>query len=72
MCKIILQNEVIKNNVFFYPSYLEVKKFIEQIYKRKLPSSLSFEMSKRHLNKKIETIHIEEKRSKWNIRFKDF
>ena len=62
----------IKNNVFFYPSYLEVKKFIEQIYKRKLPSSLSFEMSKRHLNKKIETIHIEEKRSKWNIRFKDF
>ena len=58
--------------MFFYPSYLEVKKFIEQIYKRKLPSSLSFEMSKRHLNKKIETIHIEEKRSKWNIRFKDF
>ena len=26
-------------------------------------------MSKRHLNKKVETVHIEEKRSMWNPRF---
>ena len=62
----------IKNNIFFYPSYIEVKKFIEKTYGKHLPSTLSFEMSKRHLNKKVETIHIEEKRSKWNLRFNEF
>ena len=51
----------IQNNEVFYPSYPQVKDFIKKIYKDKLPSTLSFEMSKRHLNKKVETVHIEEK-----------
>ena len=59
----------IQNNEVFYPSYPQVKDFIKKIYKDKLPSTLSFEMSKRHLNKKVETVHIEEKRSMWNPRF---
>ena len=51
------------------PSYQEVKAFIESAYgSDPLPSSLSFESSPRHLKKNRETMHIEEQRSRWNLR----
>ncbi|MEL7503969.1 MAG: DUF6492 family protein [Cyanobacteria bacterium J06554_6] len=55
--------------VDFPPSYEAVDAFIRAEYGQSaLPSSLAFESSPRHLNKKEETMHIEEKRSRWNPR----
>ena len=51
----------------FYPTYQEILDFAKSEYK-KVPSSLSFENNPRHLKKPLETIHVEEKRSKWNMR----
>ncbi len=51
------------------PSYAEIKSFINAEYgKDSLPSSLSFESSPRHLKKDEENMHIEELRSRWNLR----
>ena len=51
------------------PSYAEISSFINAAYgEDNLPSSLSFESSPRHLKKDEETMHIEEKRSRWNPR----
>lgn len=53
----------------FSPSYAEVMAFIRAEYDPEpLPSSLSFESSPRHLQKNEATMHIEEKRSRWNPR----
>ncbi|NER80018.1 MAG: hypothetical protein F6K42_10630 [Leptolyngbya sp. SIO1D8] len=53
----------------FAPSYEEVNSFIRAEYGLDmLPSSLSFESSPRHLKKKKENMHIEELRSRWNLR----
>ncbi|MEM7724983.1 MAG: DUF6492 family protein [Cyanobacteria bacterium P01_A01_bin.45] len=53
----------------FFPSYREVESFIRAEYREdKLPSSLSFESSPRHLKKNKENMHIEELRSRWNPR----
>ena len=53
----------------FAPSYTEVMAFIRAEYEPGvLPSSLSFESSPRHLKKNEATMHIEEKRSRWNPR----
>ena len=51
------------------PSYEAVNTFIQAEYgPDKLPSSLSFESSPRHLKKDTATMHIEESRSRWNPR----
>ena len=53
----------------FSPSYEAVASFIEAEYEPdKLPSSLSFESSPRHLRKDERNMHIEELRSRWNPR----
>ena len=53
----------------FSPSYAEVDAFIRAEYgSDALPSSLSFESSPRHLQKNEATMHIEERRSRWNPR----
>lgn len=53
----------------FSPSYAEVDGFIRDEYGLDaLPSSLSFESSPRHLKKNEDTMHIEERRSRWNPR----
>ncbi|MGB3691704.1 MAG: DUF6492 family protein [Spirulinaceae cyanobacterium] len=53
----------------FSPSYQEVSSFIREEYgEDKMPSSLSFESSPRHLKKNKENMHIEELRSRWNPR----
>ncbi|ESA37174.1 hypothetical protein N836_04040 [Leptolyngbya sp. Heron Island J] len=53
----------------FSPSYEEVNAFIKAEYDAdKLPSSLAFESSPRHLKKNSENMHIEEQRSRWNPR----
>ena len=53
----------------FSPSYTDVSRFIQTNYGAdQLPSSLAFESSPRHLKKNSETMHIEEKRSRWNPR----
>ena len=53
----------------FSPSYEEVNGFIQTEYDvDKLPSSLAFESSPRHLKKNSENMHIEEQRSRWNPR----
>ena len=50
-------------------SYEQIDSFILSAYKpEELPSSLSFESSPRHLEKKSENMHIEESRSGWNSR----
>lgn len=57
------------SNDSFSPSYAEVKSFIQSEYAPDaLPSSLSFESSPRHLKKNTETMHLEERRSRWNPR----
>ncbi|MEM7791260.1 MAG: DUF6492 family protein [Verrucomicrobiota bacterium] len=49
------------------PSYEKVMSFISEEYKsEKLPSSISFESSPRHLKKGIENMHTEELRSRWH------
>ncbi|MEC4803564.1 MAG: DUF6492 family protein [Jaaginema sp. PMC 1079.18] len=51
------------------PSYAEVEAFIRAEYGvDALPSSLAFESSPRHLKKNKENMHIEELRSRWNLR----
>ncbi len=56
----------------FSPSYQEITSFINDEYGLdKLPSSLSFESSPRHMKKDKKNMHIEELRSRWNMR-KDF
>ncbi len=53
----------------FAPSYGEIDQFIRSVYSGdRLPSSLAFESSPRHLKKNEETLHIEEQRSRWNPR----
>lgn len=53
----------------FSPSYAELLDFIREAYGTDpLPSSLSFESSPRHLKKDEATMHIEERRSRWNPR----
>ncbi|MEM1252793.1 MAG: DUF6492 family protein [Cyanobacteria bacterium P01_H01_bin.21] len=53
----------------FSPSYEEVNAFIQAEYEAdKLPSSLAFESSPRHLKKNSKNMHIEEQRSRWNPR----
>ncbi|NJM85455.1 MAG: hypothetical protein HC873_12450 [Leptolyngbyaceae cyanobacterium SL_1_1] len=53
----------------FSPAYAEVMAFIQAEYgSDRLPSSLSFESSPRHLKKNPETMHIEELNSRWNPR----
>jgi len=53
----------------FAPSYTELDAFIRDEYGADpLPSSLSFESSPRHLKKDEATMHIEERRSRWNPR----
>ena len=53
----------------FSPSYAELDAFIRAEYGTDpLPSSLSFESSPRHLKKDEATMHIEERRSRWNPR----
>ena len=53
----------------FSPSFQEVDEFIRATYPPDpLPSSLAFESSPRHLKKNEATMHIEEKRSRWNPR----
>tara|TARA_B100000989_G_scaffold295627_1_gene277089 strand:- start:598 stop:1566 length:969 start_codon:yes stop_codon:yes gene_type:complete len=54
-----------KNSPFF-PSYISIIKFLESNY-TSLPSSLSFETNPRHIKKKDNVIHVEEKRSKWRM-----
>ena len=56
-----------KNHELFYPTYQEIVDFTKREYE-KIPSSLSFENNPRHLKKPLETIHVEERRSKWNMR----
>lgn len=52
----------------FSPSYSQIESFIKQEYGLdKLPSSLSFESSTRHLKKGQENRHIEELRSRWKM-----
>lgn len=59
----------IEDGTDFAPSYNEVMAFIRAEYAPgALPSSLSFESSPRHLKKNEATMHIEEKRSRWNPR----
>jgi len=48
----------------FYPSYTSILNFIGKNY-LSLPSSLSFETNVRHLKKRDDNIHLEEKRSIW-------
>lgn len=56
----------------FSPTYTEVDAFIQTAYGAdRLPSSLSFESSPRHLKKNKENMHIEELRSRWNPRMVD-
>ena len=53
----------------FCPSYTQVDAFMRNEYGvDQLPSSLAFESSPRHLKKNEETMHIEERRSRWNPR----
>ncbi len=53
----------------FSPSYQDVESFIYVEYgEDQLPSSFSFESNSRHLKKDTENMHIEEKRSRWNLR----
>ncbi len=53
----------------FSPSYEEIYDFIKAEYgEDNLPSSLSFESSPRHLKKEEKNMHIEELRSRWNMR----
>lgn len=53
----------------FSPAYVQVDAFIRSEYGLdKLPSSIAFESSPRHLKKNEETMHIEERRSRWNPR----
>jgi hypothetical protein len=54
--------------VHFSPPYEAVMAFIQTEYGLDLPSSLSFESSPRHLKKNQATMHIEERRSRWNPR----
>ncbi|MBE9059835.1 DUF6492 family protein [cf. Phormidesmis sp. LEGE 11477] len=52
-----------------FPAYREIDDFIRAAYGADaLPSSLSFEGSPRHLKKDEENMHIEELRSRWNLR----
>ncbi|WP_416673459.1 DUF6492 family protein [Egbenema bharatensis] len=53
----------------FSPPYEKVMAFIQSEYGSELPSSLSFESSPRHLKKNEATMHIEERRSRWNPRY---
>lgn len=54
-------------NDFASPSYAEIEAFIRAEYiPNALPSSLSFESSRRHLKKGKENMHIEELRSRWH------
>ncbi|MGB5632921.1 MAG: hypothetical protein WBM86_09110 [Waterburya sp.] len=56
----------------FYPTYADIESFIKAEYDSdKLPSSLSFESSPRHLKKDEQNMHIEELRSRWNPRNTD-
>jgi hypothetical protein len=51
------------------PPYADIEGFIQAQYgAAALPSSLSFESSPRHLKKDGKTMHIEERRSRWNPR----
>lgn len=57
----------------FYPAYADIELFIKAEYgSDPIPSSLSFESSPRHLKKEQQNMHIEELRSRWNPRSKDF
>ncbi|MEO1209982.1 MAG: DUF6492 family protein [Cyanobacteria bacterium J06638_20] len=59
----------VKEGSVFSPSYAELDTFIRAEYGTdSLPSSLSFESSPRHLKKDEATMHIEERRSRWNPR----
>ena len=52
-----------------FPSYANITSFIKDVYEPdKIPSSLSFESSPRHLQKNEENMHLEELRSRWNPR----
>lgn len=53
----------------FAPTYAAVEAFILSEYGQdQLPSSLAFESSPRHLKKDKANMHIEEQRSRWNLR----
>ena len=53
----------------YYPAYRDLISFIKQKYASEpLPSALSFESSPRHLKKDRQNMHIEELRSRWNLR----
>ncbi|MEO1145101.1 MAG: DUF6492 family protein [Cyanobacteria bacterium J06638_22] len=59
----------VEEGTVFSPSYAELDAFIRAEYGTDpLPSSLSFESSPRHLKKDEATMHIEERRSRWNPR----
>lgn len=58
-----------ENDSSFSPDYPTTIAFIRDEYGMDaLPSSLSFESSPRHLKKNEATMHIEERRSRWNPR----
>lgn len=58
-----------------FPSYNTLLKFLDSTYTQtgdELPSSLSLELSQRHINKSEENRHLEELRSRWILRKNDF
>jgi hypothetical protein len=56
----------------YAPDYERVLAFIRQAYGTdRLPSSIAFESSPRHLKKDAKNMHIEESRSRWNPRLAD-
>ena len=57
-----------------FPSYNNLLKFLDFTYIQKgdpLPSSLSLEVSRRHINKAEKNRHLEELRSRWIVRKND-
>ena len=58
-----------------FPSYNTLLKFLDSEYTQtgdELPSSLSLELSQRHINKAEKDRHLEELRSRWILRKNDF